>query len=235
MGPVLRRRSSALALPLALAFVAVAALLPAPAAAHGGAGELTVTSLEQVGDRTVRLEVGIVYANDGHLAEEASVTATFAGPGGARVGPVDLTRTGDTTSLYAATIEVPAPGEWSTLISSTGPDGQASGSVTVDDEFAAPSAPSTIPEPIRPGGPDGSDPTTPVDPTTAPSPDDGAPSDELAEDTDGSAADTEGGAANSGSGSAIPLLVGATVLAAIVAGAGTVLARRRKDRAGSAE
>lgn len=208
-------------------------LFPAAASAHGDEGELTVTSFEQVSSTAVRLEVGIVYAGDGHLAEDASVTATFAGPSGARVGPVELVRTGDTTSLYAATVEVPAPGGWSALISSTTPDGQASGSVTVDDEFAAPSAPSTIPEP---NDPDGSDPTTPADaPTTAPSPEDSAPTDEPAADTDESAAGAGGGAASDGSGSTAPLLVGAAVLAAIIAGGGMVLARRQKDRAGSVE
>ena len=113
----------------ALALVLVAGT--SPAAAHGDEGELTLTKVEQTGPTTVSIEVGIVYEGDGHLAEDAQVSATLTGPDGATVGPVDLTRSGDTTSLYQAAVEVPAQGDWAVAVTSTEPAGEVSGSVTV--------------------------------------------------------------------------------------------------------
>ncbi len=130
-----RRRPPALLFLAAL--VATLALCTAPAAAHGAEGEVTVTKLEQTGPTTVEVEVGIVYAGDGHLAEEAVVTATLSGPAGATIGPVELTRTGETTSLYAARVEVPSSGDWSVAVTSAEPTGAASGSVTLVEGFAA--------------------------------------------------------------------------------------------------
>lgn len=110
------------------------------AAAHSDEGELELTTFEQTGPRTVEVEVGIVYADE-HLAEDATVTATLRGPDGATVGPVDLVRTGDTTSLYGATVELPAPGDWSVDVTSTEPTGQVAGAVTLSEQATTPSQP----------------------------------------------------------------------------------------------
>ena len=122
-------RNRLLTLLAALALVLVAGT--SPASAHGDEGELTLTKVEQTGPTTVSIEVGIVYEGDGHLAEDAQVSATLTGPDGATVGPVDLTRSGDTTSLYQAEVEVPAQGDWAVAVTSTEPAGEVSGSVTV--------------------------------------------------------------------------------------------------------
>lgn len=114
------------------------------AAAHGDEGELSLTRFEQTGPTTVVIEVGIVYENDGDIAEDAQVTATLSGPGGATVGPVALVRTGPATSLYAATTEVPTVGDWAVDVTSTSPTGQVDGTVTVADTTpTSEAAPST--------------------------------------------------------------------------------------------
>ena len=119
---------------LLVAITAIVLVGAAPAGAHGDEGELTLTKVEQTGPTTVAIEVGIVYEGDQHLAQDAQVRATLSGPGGATVGPVELTRTGSDTSLYAATVEVPGAGDWSVAVTSTEPSGEVSGSVTVTEQ-----------------------------------------------------------------------------------------------------
>lgn len=135
-------RARASILPVLLATVTALTLFVGvgTASAHGDEGELTVTKLEQVGPTSVAIEAGIVYEGDGHLAEDATVTATLIGPGGATVGPVQLTRTGESTSLYAATVEVPATGDWSVEVTSTEPAAEATQAIAVTEQAAAASS-----------------------------------------------------------------------------------------------
>jgi len=102
------------------------------ASAHDDEGQMTVTKVEQTGPTTVAVEVGIVYSGDGHLAEEAKVSARLTGADGTVVGPVDLDRQGESTSLYAAEVQVPAPGTWTVDVSSTDPAAEATGAVEVE-------------------------------------------------------------------------------------------------------
>jgi hypothetical protein len=188
------------------------------AGAHGGEGELTVTKVEQTGPTTVAVEVGIVYENDGHLAEDASVSATLTGPDGASVGPVELARTGDTTSLYAASIEVPGPGDWKVAVTSTEPEGSAEGTVAVvaDADTATTAAPPATEAPttaVAEDTTDDSDAAVTAEPLTTTA---------AAEDDDG--------------GSSTGLIVGASlVLAVLVIGGAVLVARSRaaKDAAQS--
>ena len=195
-----------------LAVLAVVLLVGAsPAAAHGDEGELTLTKVEQTGPTTVSIEVGIVYEGDGHLAEDANVSATLTGPDGATVGPVDLTRTSDTTSLYQATVEVPAPGDWSVSVESAEPAGEVTGGVTVAeraDTSSATAAPTTTEAPV----------TSEVDPEPVTLTEEAA-ADEDAED----------------SGLSPAVVVGACLLlAAVVIGGAFLVARSRaaKDEGG---
>lgn len=111
--------------------------------AHGDEGAMTVTTAEQTGPNTVQLQVGIVYANDQELADQAIVTATLAGPDGARVGPVALAL--ETGSLYGAAVDVPSPGPWQIEVTSTAPTASASATVTVNaaSETTAPTTTAT--------------------------------------------------------------------------------------------
>src|SRR6478735_8167997 len=56
---------------LALALTAVADAAPT----HGEEGEMTITKAEATSATTVRVEVGLVYANDNELATGAAVNA----------------------------------------------------------------------------------------------------------------------------------------------------------------
>lgn len=214
MGP---RRSAVASGALLLAvIVAVLGVGALPAGAHGAEGELTLTKAEQTGPTTVEVEVGIVYANDGHLAEGADVSATLTGPDGATVGPVELTRTGEATSLYAATVDVTAVGEWSVAVTSTEPAGTTSGSVTVVEGFApttsAPEAPATT----APPGTEAPAPVAEVD---------DAPT------TEEASAD---GAIGDGDGFPSAAIVGASLALFAVVLVGGVLVARRRARAEAA-
>lgn len=181
------------------------------AAAHGDEGEMSVTRLEQVGPTTVEVEVGIVYEGDGHLAEEAQVSATLAGPGGASVGPVELERTGEATSLYAATVEVPSAGEWTATVTSSDPTAEASQAVTVAEQ-----APATTEAPA----------TTAADASTTTT--------EAPAEVDAEPVTATQSAEDEESSSNLALLVGASlVLAVIVIGGAVLVARQRaaKDAA----
>lgn len=181
------------------------------AAAHGDEGEMSVTRLEQVGPTTVEVEVGIVYEGDGHLAEDAQVSATLAGPGDASVGPVQLERTGGATSLYAATVEVPSAGEWTATVTSSDPTAEASQAVTVAEQ-----APATTEAPA----------TTAADASTTTT--------EAPAEVDAEPVTATQSAEDEESSSNLALLVGASlVLAVIVIGGAVLVARQRaaKDAA----
>jgi hypothetical protein len=111
------------------------------AEAHSDDGVMTVTRTEQVGADQVRLEVGIVYANDQEPAEDATVTATLTGPAGEVVGPIELPRT--TGALYGAQVQVPVLGNWSVAVGSTTPAAEA----TAAFEVISQSSPAPPPEP----------------------------------------------------------------------------------------
>jgi len=107
----------------------VAVLVSGPVAAHSEQGELTVVVAEAPAPGMVRLEVGLVYANDGHLAEESSVTASLTGPGGVTLGPVDLPRIAG--ARYGTEVPVPTPGTWQVTFAATGPTAQGTATIEV--------------------------------------------------------------------------------------------------------
>lgn len=207
--------SGALLLAVTVAVIGVGAL---PAGAHGAEGELTLTKADQTGPTTVEIEVGIVYANDGHLAEDATVSATLTGPDGATVGPVELTRTGEATSLYAASVDVTGVGEWSVAVTSIEPAGTTSGSVTVVEGFA----PTT---------------TTPEAPATTAPPATEAPAPVAAvEDAPASEEAAADGAIGDGDGFPSAAIVGASLaLFAVVLVGGVLVARRREHAEAEAD
>ncbi len=174
------------------------------ASAHGDEGELELTTFEQTGPTTVEVEVGIVYEGDGHLAEDAAVTATLTGPDGATVGPVELAWAGENSSLYSATVEVPSVGDWAVAVTSTDPAGEAEGTLTVVEQAdtTTTAAPTTT---VTTAAPDAPDPV--------------AVDDELAAD--------EGG--DDGVSPAV-IVVACLVLAALVIGGAVLVARSRGGR-----
>lgn len=121
-------------IPAVLLTVAAAIGLAPAALAHGDEGKMTVTVAEQAGPGAIRLEVGILYANDEELAEEATVSATLTGPAGEKVGPVDLPRISG--ARYGTEVSVPVPGAWAVTVGSTTPTAQGTATVTVAEQAA---------------------------------------------------------------------------------------------------
>jgi hypothetical protein len=176
------------------------------ASAHGDEGEVELTRFEQTGPATVEVEVGIVYEGDGHLAEDASVTATLSGPDGASVGPVELAWGGEGSSLYSAEVSVPTVGDWSVAVTTTDPSGQVDGTLTVVEQ---------------------ADTTTTGAPTTTAAP---TTSTEDAAVVDDGLTTDEDAADDSGVSPAV-IVIACLVLAALVIGGAFLVARSRRDGA----
>lgn len=99
---------------------------------------MTLTQVAQTGPTTVHLEVGVVYASDQDPGEDASVVATMTDATGGTVGPIDLVRVERLGAVYAADVDLTAPGKWSIEVSSTGPT--AATSAVTEVVAQAPSA-----------------------------------------------------------------------------------------------
>jgi hypothetical protein len=143
----LRSRARHLCLTVALAAVFIAFLGAGahPASAHGDEGEIRETVVDQSGTNTVRVQIGLLYANDGDPAEDATATVMLAGPAGETVGPVTMPKT--TGSRYAAEIEVPTTGTWSVAITTVEPEAEATATIEVTDQRAATTTADTAPGP----------------------------------------------------------------------------------------
>lgn len=110
----------------ALAGLAAAALLvlgPAarPAGAHEGDAVLVVEGVHPAG-RSIHYIVRVTWADDGHPAEAATVTATGIAPDGTQLTPVALAPA-DEDGRYSGAVEYPAPGAWTVRITSINPTG----------------------------------------------------------------------------------------------------------------
>ena len=92
---------------------------------------MTITKAESTSPTSIRVEAGLVYANDDELATGATVTATATGPGGATAGPVPLSRLDEDSSVYGGDLTVPQPGSWQVQVTSTEPTAEASATVAV--------------------------------------------------------------------------------------------------------
>ena len=194
---------------VALLVIAIAvAFLGTPAAAHSDDGEMTITSAEPSGELTVDLEVGIVYANDGEPAEDATVTATATRADGSSAGPFDLPNV--VSARYGATITLPEPGAWTIRVDSTGP--VATASTEVDTTLAptttiAPASTTATSAPATDGA-------------TTTSGDDAA----ATTTTSAQAAEEDGGSAPSG------WLIAVIALAIVAAGGAALAVLQRRDR-----
>lgn len=123
------------------ALVSVVLATATAALAHGPEGEMTVLVAEGTQGPAVALEVGVLYADDGHFAEEAEVAATLRGPGGETVGPVSLAHVSG--ARYGATVPVPVPGTWEIEIVAENPRAEATAAVVVPEPAPTTQAPTT--------------------------------------------------------------------------------------------
>jgi hypothetical protein len=109
--------------------VAVLVLLARPAAAHGPQGTMTLLRAEQTAPDRAEIEVGLVYANDADVAEDATVAVTLIAPDGRTVGPMPVLHVRG--ARYLAAVEVPVAGSWSFTVSSMTPVASVTGTVDI--------------------------------------------------------------------------------------------------------
>jgi hypothetical protein len=103
---------------------------------------MTLLRAEETAPGHAQIEVGLLYANDADVAEEATVTVTFTGPDGSMVGPVPAPRT--TGARYVADTDLPAPGPWAFTVTAEAPAASVTG--TVDMAPPAPPTTAAVPE-----------------------------------------------------------------------------------------
>ncbi len=105
---------------LGAAVLAIGPVAP-PAGAHDGDAVLTVEAVHPAG-QSIHYIVRVTWANDGHPAADATVTATAVAPDGTQLTPVPLAPADD-DGRYAGPVEYPAPGAWTVRITSIEPTG----------------------------------------------------------------------------------------------------------------
>jgi hypothetical protein len=114
--------------PVRLLVTLVTALLAfgawaSPAAAHDGEAVVTVEQAHPEG-LGVHYVVLVTWADDGHPATDATVTATAVSPDGAQLTPVTLNAV-DGEGHYAGVVQYPNPGAWTLRVTSIEPTGAA--------------------------------------------------------------------------------------------------------------
>lgn len=116
---------------LILSLIAIGSLaFTAVAGAHSDAGEMEILKLKAKGNNRVLIEVGVVYGNDGHIAENAEVTARLDGPGGPYVASLEQVGDG---SRFRGTVNVKGPGKYKVTVTSISPDAEATSEVRVKE------------------------------------------------------------------------------------------------------
>lgn len=139
-----RRLAALVALPFLLLVVAAR-----PVAAHEGDGMLAVETQEATA-AGARFVVRLAWANDGHPAVDATVTATPIARGGQPGTPVPLAEVGE--GRYEAEVPLPAPGTWTVRLTAVTPSAtlEVTYEVPATTTTAAPAAPTTGPSISRP-------------------------------------------------------------------------------------
>ena len=206
------RRLAALAIAALALVLGLGAGPAAPAGAHDGDAVITVEAAHPAGTG-VHYIVRVTWADDGHAAADATVTATAVGTDGSQLTPVTLAPA-DSDGRYAGVVEYPAPGSWTVRITSIDPTG------TVEQAQEVTPPPTTEPE----AG--GSDVTT----GDAEDDDNGfAPADDGTGASDGEAA------ASTSDSDGMPVYLVLAAAAVVIIGAVTavnIIRRNRTDRPG---
>lgn len=96
-------------------------LWASPAGAHDGDAVITVEGTHPAG-MSIHYIVRVTWANDGHPAADATVTATAEGADGTQLTPVTLAPA-DSDGRYQGVVDYPAPGAWTVRITSIEPTG----------------------------------------------------------------------------------------------------------------
>jgi hypothetical protein len=114
---------------IAFTFVTLTLITVSSAVAHSDQGTMTAETRPASQQLAVTARARVVFANDGHPANEAGVTVTGTGPGGAQLGSTPLNRVDD--GEYEALVSLPAAGDWSLQFTSTNPAASARAISTV--------------------------------------------------------------------------------------------------------
>lgn len=113
-----------------LAIVSLWGPFAAPAAAHGGAGAISLVEVRPTGDDTVVLKVCVTFTLDRDQAETARVSLRADGPDGSEVREARM-EVGDQPGLRTGEIELPTDGSWLLTVESTFPPAQLAVPVTM--------------------------------------------------------------------------------------------------------
>ncbi len=100
------------------------------AAAHGGGATFDVQEVVGSVPGQVSLRVGIAHEADGHPAEGAIVEVVAVAPDGSRSATSTAERQVE-LGTYATILQVPRPGDWEVVVTSSFPPGTISVPVTV--------------------------------------------------------------------------------------------------------
>ena len=101
-------------------YVALAILGAVPASAHEGEGVLELEAQADAPGPSVPYVVRLTWADDGHPAIDATVTATAIDPSGTPQTPVPMQQQGD-DGRYSATVAFPDGGAWTVRFTSVTP------------------------------------------------------------------------------------------------------------------
>jgi hypothetical protein len=187
-----------------------------PAGAHDGDAVIAIEAVHPAG-QSIHYIVRVTWANDGHPATDATVTATGIAPDGTQLTPVPLAPADD-DGRYAGPVDYPAPGAWTVRITAIEPTGTIEQAQEVT-ATAATQAPSVTTGESTDGG------FAPADDGTGASTDD---------DTTGAGdADATAAAADSrdGGGEDFPVLLVVAAAAVVLVGAVTAVNVIRRTRA----
>jgi hypothetical protein len=214
------RASTVLAVLAALLATAALLLAAAPrASAHDGDAIVEVEKSD-VSGLTVDYVVRVTWADDGHAAVDATVTATAIGADGTQLTPVALNPI-DTDGRYGGAVELPAAGRWTVRLTSIEP----TGTLEVEQQVTAPttSAPTTTP------------PTTAADDATGGGSDEGGASDDEIAADETAAADESDGGGSSGMPVAVIVIAAVVVIGGAVAAVRTIVRTRADPPAGGGD
>lgn len=187
---------------LAAALLAVGAWA-SPAAAHDGEAVVAVEQVHPEG-LSVHYVVLVTWADDGHPATDATVTATAVSPDGTQLTPVTLSAV-DAEGRYSGVVEFPSPGAWTLRVTSIEPTGAAEQAQDV-------AAVAPTPPPDEGGE------------ATGEAGGDFAPADDDAEDAAAGTGDSDDG---------MPVYLIVAALAVVVIGAATAVNIIRRNRPGA--
>jgi hypothetical protein len=114
-------RPLAALLGLLVAVLLALGLAASPAGAHDGDAVIAIEAVHPAG-QSMHYIVRVTWANDGHAATDATVTATGIAADGSQLTPVPLAPA-DSDGRYAGVIDYPAPGAWTVRITAIDPTG----------------------------------------------------------------------------------------------------------------